>query len=322
VPLIILSIFLGIFAVAALVLTTIGANKSKQVNLRLAALDQEFAPTAYEEKVTDIRRYQKKLSAIPWLNSWLTKMNLAAASSLFLYQAGVSLSLGNLLAISAGGAFALACLLYLRFGATLATLLMSAGFLPLPFLYVRFKRSKRLTQLEQQLPEALAMMASALRVGHSLVASLGAVAQESPEPINAEMRKCFDEQNYGIDLRTALLNLTGRVPIQDYRIFVAAVLIQKESGGNLAEVLEKVSQTTRERFRLKKQVSVHTAQGRMTGWILSILPLALGCGMYFVNPDGMSILWKRPIGLKMLYTAIGMDIVGALIIRKIVSIRV
>jgi tight adherence protein B len=136
------------------------------------------------------------------------------------------------------------------------------------------------------------------------------------------MRKCFDEQNYGVDLRTALVNLTERVPIQDFRIFVAAVMIQKESGGNLAEVLEKVAQTTRERFRLKKQVSVHTAQGRMTGWVLSILPLALGLIMYFVNPDGMSVLWTRPMGVKLLYTAIGMEVVGALIIRKVVSIRV
>ena len=99
------------------------------------------------------------------------------------------------------------------------------------------------------------------------------------------------------------------------------MLIQKESGGNLAEVLEKVAQTTRERFRLKKQVSVHTAQGRMTGWILSLLPVLLGLGMYLVNPDGMSVLWKRPLGLKMLYTAAGMEVVGALIIRKIVAIR-
>jgi tight adherence protein B len=99
-------------------------------------------------------------------------------------------------------------------------------------------------------------------------------------------------------------------------------LIQKESGGNLAEVLEKVAQTTRERFRLKKQVSVHTAQGRMTGWILSLLPVLLGVGMYFLNPDGMSVLWKRPLGLKLLYTAAGMEVVGALIIRKIVAIQV
>ena len=166
------------------------------------------------------------------------------------------------------------------------------------------------------------MIASALRVGHSLVAGLGAVAQESPEPIASEIRKCFEEQNYGIDLRTSLTNLTRRVPVQDFRIFVAAVLIQRESGGNLAEVLEKVVQTARDRFRLKKQVSVHTAQGRMTGWVLSLLPLTIGFAMYLMNPDGMSILWTRPIGLKMLYVASGMDLVGALIIRKIVAIRV
>jgi tight adherence protein B len=224
--------------------------------------------------------------------------------------------------ISVAGTAVLAGVLYLRFGGTFPALLLSGAFLPLPFLYVRRARTKRLFKLEQQLPEALGMMVSALRVGHSLVASLGAVAQESAEPIRGEMRKCFDEQNFGVDLRTALLNLTERAPIQDFRIFVAAVLIQKESGGNLAEVLEKVAQTTRERFRLKKQVSVHTAQGRMTGWILSLLPVLLGVGMYFLNPDGMSVLWKRPLGLKLLYTAAGMEVVGALIIRKIVAIQV
>jgi tight adherence protein B len=320
--LIVLSICAGIFAVAVLVLMTTGTGTAKRVSLRLAAPDHEFAPTNDEEQTTDIRRVQKKLSTIPWLNHWLTGMNLASASNLYLYQAGVTLSCESLLVMSVAGAAALGGILVPRFGATLFTLVLSACLLPLPFLYVRMKRAKRLSRLEQQLPEALGMMVSALRVGHSLIASIGAVAQESSDPIGGEMRKCFDEQNYGVDLRTALVNLTERAPIQDLRIFVAAVLIQKESGGNLAEVLEKVAQTTRERFRLKRQVSVHTAQGRMTGWILSLLPVALGVGMYFVNPDGISVLWKRSVGLKMLYTAAGMDIIGALIIRKIVGIRV
>jgi tight adherence protein B len=252
----------------------------------------------------------------------LTKLNLASVSSLYLYQAGMTLTLGTLVLTSLAGFAFLGYLLYLRWGAGLPALLVSAGFLPLPFLYVRHRRAKRLSKMEQQLPEALGMIVSALRVGHSLIASLGAVAQDCREPISGEIRKCFEEQNYGADLRTALVHLTERAPIQDFRIFVAAVLIQKESGGNLAEVLEKVAETTRERFRLKKQVSVHTAQGRMTGWVLSLLPVGLGLAMYFVNPDGMSILWKRPIGLKLLYAAVSMDIVGGLIIRKIVRIRV
>jgi tight adherence protein B len=111
-------------------------------------------------------------------------------------------------------------------------------------------------------------------------------------------------------------------PVQDLRIFVAAVLIQKDSGGNLAEVLEKVAATTRERFRLRMQIRVRTAQGRMTGWILSLLPFGLGLGMYLVNPEGISLLWKHPVGLKLLYAAIGMDVLGAIVIRKIVGIRV
>jgi tight adherence protein B len=320
--LMVLAICVGSFAVAILVATLIGKGASKQVTTRLAALDNEFAPADGEEKSTDIRKAHRRLSAIPWLNHWLTELNLASVSSLYLYQAGVTLTLGTLVLTSIAGFAFLGYVLDLRLGAGLPALLLSAGFLPLPFLYVRHRRAKRLTKLEQQLPEALGMMVSALRVGHSLIASLGAVAQDSREPISGEIRKCFEEQNYGVDLRTALVNLTQRAPIQDFRIFVAAVLIQKESGGNLAEVLEKVAETTRERFRLKKQVSVHTAQGRMTGWILSLLPVGLGFAMYLVNPDGMSILWKSSVGLKLLYTAIGMDIAGALIIRKIVRIRV
>ena len=320
--LMVLAICVGSFAVAILVATLIGKGASKQVTTRLAALDNEFAPADGEEKSTDIRKAHRRLSAIPWLNHWLTELNLASVSSLYLYQAGVTLTLGTLVLTSIAGFAFLGYVLYWRLGAALPALLLSAGFLPLPFLYVRHRRAKRLSKLEQQLPEALGMMVSALRVGHSLIASLGAVAQDSREPISGEIRKCFEEQNYGVDLRTALVNLTQRAPIQDFRIFVAAVLIQKESGGNLAEVLENVAQTTRERFRLKKQVSVHTAQGRMTGWILSLLPVGLGFAMYLVNPDGMSILWKSSVGLKLLYTAIGMDIAGALIIRKIVRIRV
>jgi len=320
--LIVLSICVGTLAGAVLAAMLAGKGASKPGISRLAALDHEFGPTEYEEKITDIRKHQRRLSAIPWFNHWLTRLNLAPASSLYLYQAGVTQTLGTLVLTSIAGFVFLGYILYWRWEAALPALLVAAGFLPLPFLYVRHRRTKRLAKMEQQLPEALGMMVSALRVGHSLIASLGAVAQDCHEPISGEIRKCFEEQNYGIDLRTALVNLTERAPIQDFRIFAAAVLIQKESGGNLAEVLENVAQTTRERFRLKKQVSVHTAQGRMTGWILSLLPVGLGLAMYFVNPDGMSVLWKRPMGLKLLYTAIGMDIVGALIIRKIVRIRV
>jgi tight adherence protein B len=320
--LIVFAICLIFFAAAVLVIVTFRSGPSKRVNMRLAALDHEFAPTDQEETAADIQRPPQRLTASPWLNRWLARMNLAAKASLFLYQANVKTTLGSLVLASLTLSAVLGYAWYWQSGQAFTALLVFAACLPLPFAFVQRMRTKRLFTLEQQLPEALSMVVSALRVGHSLVASLGAVAQESPDPIAGEMRKCFEEQNYGVDLRTSLTNLTRRVPVQDYRIFVAAVMVQKESGGNLAEVLDKVALTARERFRLKKQVSVHTAQGRMTGWILSFLPVIIGLAMYLMNPDGMSVLWKSETGLKMLYVATGMDVVGALIIRKIVNIRV
>jgi tight adherence protein B len=128
--------------------------------------------------------------------------------------------------------------------------------------------------------------------------------------------------NYGLELKSALDNLVTRVPLQDVKIVTTAVLIQRESGGNLAEVLDKTAQVIRERFRLKRQVSTHTAQGRLTGWILTMLPVVLGFILYLVNPDLMSNLWKKDLGLKLLYAAGSMIVVGGLIIRKIVNMDV
>ena len=185
-----------------------------------------------------------------------------------------------------------------------------------------FKRKKRLAKFEEGLPEALDLIVSALRVGHSLNSALGLVTRECPDPVGSEFRVCYDEQNYGLELKTALENMVTRMPTQDLQIVVTAVMIQKESGGNLAEVLEKTAEVIRERFRLKRQVSTHTAQGRLTGLILTFLPVVLGCALYFISPKMMSLLWTTPIGIKLLYISSGMIVVGGLIIRKIVNMDV
>jgi tight adherence protein B len=187
---------------------------------------------------------------------------------------------------------------------------------------VLYKRNKRLNLFQKGLPEALDLMVSALRAGHSLVAAIGSVARECADPIGCEFRACFEEQNYGLELKTALDNLINRVPLQDLRIFATAIMIQKESGGNLAEVLDKTAHVIRERFRLKRQVGVHTAQGRMTGWVLTLLPVILGIALYFVNPEMMSVLWKNPLGIKLLWSASIMIVIGGLIIRHIVNMDV
>jgi tight adherence protein B len=321
--LILVLVFLSVFVVIALVLTASGTGASQQAKQVIANLDAALASGRLEsrDQIVDIRK-DEMLSAIPWINRWLLKMELAPRVRTLLYQAGLKWTAGGLILMSTACFAVPAYLAYLRAGAVIFALLIGLlfGFAPLAF--VLYKRGQRFNQIEQELPESLDLMVSALRAGHSLVAALRLVAYESPQPISGEFRICFDEQNYGLELRTAMDNLVTRVPLQDLRIVVTAILIQKESGGNLAEVLDKASYVIRERFRLRRQVRVHTAQGRMTGWILSFLPLVLGLALYFVNPQTMSILWTRPIGIKLLYASGTMTIIGALIIRKIVNMEV
>ena len=316
-------VFFGIFVIVALLLIASGTGASQRTKQTLTLLASALAVGSreLEDQMVDIRKHEL-LSAIPWINRWLLKIELAPRLRVTLYQANVNWTAGGLLLMSAACFVIPSYLVYLRTGAFFFALAIGLvlGFVPL--LYVLHKRRQRFTKFEEELPEALNLMVSALRAGHSLVAALGLVGSESPEPIGSEFKICCDEQNYGLEMRTALDNLVTRVPLQDMRIVTTAILIQKESGGNLAEVLDKAAYLIRERFRLKRQVRIHTAQGRLTGWILSFLPIVLGVSLYLVNPENMSLLWRREIGIKLLYTAAGMTIAGALIIRKIVRMDV
>jgi tight adherence protein B len=316
-------VFLGIFAVVALLMIASGTGASQRTKQTLTLLRSALAVGTRElhDQIVDIRK-QELLSAVPWINRLLMKVELAPRLRATLYQANVKWTAGGLILMSVACFVFPAYLVYLRTGAIAFALLIGLLLGAAPFVYVLHKRRKRFNKFEEELPEALNLMVSALRAGHSLVAALGLVGSESPDPIGVEFKICCDEQNYGMELRTAMDNLLSRVPLQDMRIVATAILIQKESGGNLAEVLDKTAYVIRERFRLKRQVRIHTAQGRLTGWILSFLPIVLGIGLYIVDPDHLSLLWKREIGIKLLYASAAMTITGALIIRKIVSMEV
>lgn len=316
-------VFIGVFALIAipLIATTVGpAKKAKEVQSRLASALATEAPEQLD-LVLSLRK-NEQISSIPWLNQKLLQFELTPYFRRTLDQANLSWSAGRLLLMSlvcfAAGAYVVS----LRFPAFLpalgAGLLASMG----PFGYVLFMRSKRFGKFEAGLPEALDLMVGGLRAGHSLIAAMGLVGRECSDPVGTEFKTCFEEQNYGLELKTAIENLTVRVPLQDLKIVATAIMIQKESGGNLAEVLDKTSYVIRERFRLKRQVRTHTAQGRLTGWILSLLPVALGFALFTVNPTMMSILWTRQIGVELLWTSAGMTCVGGLIIRHIVNMDV
>lgn len=316
-------IFVLVFVFVALVASAIGSGASQQAKQVHDTLDSALATDSLEvrDQAIDLHK-SEQLSSIPWLNRKLLQFELTPRIQTLLYQADLKWSTGTLLAGS-GLCFAIgAYATYWRVGNFFLALPIGLLLGLAPLGWVFHKRTKRLGKFQQGLPEALDLMVSALRAGHSLVAAMGSVARESADPIGCEFKACFEEQNYGLEMKTALDNLINRVPLQDLRIFATAVMIQKESGGNLAEVLDKTSHVIRERFRLKRQVSVHTAQGRMTGIVLTLLPVVLGIALYIVNPDMMSILWKNPLGIKMLWTAGGLLVVGGLIIRKIVNMDV
>ena len=187
---------------------------------------------------------------------------------------------------------------------------------------VAWKRRKRFDQFEERFPDALDMFARAVRAGHAFTSAMEMVVKESPEPIAAEFSIVYDEQNFGIPLRDALIHLTDRIPLVDARFFVTTLNVQKESGGNLAEVLDQLSRVIRERFRIQRDVKVKTALGRMTAGILMSLPIAMLVMLMFLNPEYEMVLFSDPMGPTILAIAAGLQIVGAVILWHIVKIEV
>jgi tight adherence protein B len=191
-----------------------------------------------------------------------------------------------------------------------------------PFAWLLHKRSSRLKVFAGQLPEALELVARALRAGHSLAAGLHVVAEEMPSPIANEFNRVYEEQNLGIPIDEALKAMCERVPNLDLRFFVTSVCIQRMTGGDLAEILDKIGYVIRERFRILGQVKALTAEGRLSGVILMALPFLLFLIMLHIKYDYVEKLWTHPLGIKMSVTALIMQLFGALVIRKIVNIKV
>lgn len=314
-------VFLAVFALIGLLMAAIGGAKpSKRTQATLESVLKTFN-SGEREEIVDVQK-NHLLSSIPWLHRLLAQIRAAGKLRLLLDQADSKWTPGRLMLTSAACAIVTGYLIYRRTDVFAVSLFLALAGAAGPYLYILRKRGRRFRQFQRKLPETLDLMVSALRAGHSMMGALGAAAREAPEPIGREFRLCFEEQNFGIDMRTALQHLVERVPLQDVRMISTAMLINKESGGNLAEVLEKTGHVIRDRFRLQQQIRVHTAQGRLTGWILSFLPVVLGFAMYMVNAKYISLLFTHPTGHKIIAVALTMNVIGLLIIRKIIDIRV
>jgi tight adherence protein B len=239
-----------------------------------------------------------------------------------LEQADLNWTPGTFLIISFGLAAALAASAFILSGTAVTAVIAGLGGLMFPYLYVKRLKKRRIRQFEEQFPEAIDLLGRSIRAGHAFPTGLKVVAEESPEPMGAEFRQIFEEQKFGLPLEDSLLGLADRVDLVDVRIFVTAILVQREVGGNLAEILDKIAYTIRERFTLQRQIRVYTAQGRLTGYILAALPILLGLAITALNSEYMMILFEEPMGKVLIALAATLQFLGFLIIRRIIDIEI
>jgi tight adherence protein B len=260
------------------------------------------------------------LEASTFLQS-LKKLHLLDQVQLLILQGNVNWTLGRFLLLSLVFGVAGLGLGFLKWGVLGAPLLGWLGSM-MPYLYLKSKKKRRLKKFEKQLPDALDLMARGMKAGHSFSSSLQLASDGMPDPLGPEFFQTFQEHSHGMELNTALLNMCQRVDLQDLRFFATAVMIQRETGGNLTEILEKLSALIRERFQLRNQIMALTAEGRLSGWVLVALSPSIALILFYINPEYEMMLIRHPMGHIMTVMGLSAQLLGMLFIRKIVNIRV
>lgn len=255
-----------------------------------------------------------------WLEPLLLRFPRRQDMRHFLTQADVGWSVGTFVLLTVGFGAAVGIALLVSVGGWLVPLAGAVIGALFPYLNVSRKRKRRFARFEENFPEAIDLLGRAIRAGHAFSTGLRVVSEEAPEPISTEFRQVYEEQKFGLPLSESLLALADRLSMLDVRIFVTAVLIQLESGGNLAEILDNLSKIIRDRFRFRRQLRTHTAHGRMTGIVLGLAPIVAGVGMFVLNPEYMRVLFIEPLGRLMLAMAGGLQLIGFVAIRRIMDI--
>ena len=271
---------------------------------------------------TELIKAAERLSAVPSVDAALSRgRDMLGPIERLLTQSDSSLTVGSFLLICglAGCVTLTVAMLLTRYA--LIAVPLAAGAAGLPFVVMNWIRSRRVAKFEEQFPESLDMLARALRAGHAFTTGLLMVADEMPKPVGPEFRIIYDQQNYGLPMGDALKSFADRLPLLDAKFFATAVITQRDSGGNLAEVLDNLASVIRDRFKVKRQIKTISAHGRITGWVLSSVPPVLAFVMFLISPENMRVLWQDPLGVRMLAAAIVLQITGALIIRRLVQIE-
>jgi len=323
----VLYLVFGVFLFIAVVLLMEGAYlmwntskgpEAKRIARRLRVMSAGTDRVGEEVSILKSRM----LSQTPAIERLLLQAPRVKQLDRLLEQSGLTWSVAELLGLMLLAA-AVAAAIALYFGTTFFLALIAAVIMcALPFAYVFRARANRMVKIEQTLPDAMDLIGRALRAGHAFPTAVQMVGDELGDPIGGEFRTLFDEVNYGVSMQTALLNLAARVPVTDLRYFVIAVLIQRETGGNLAELLDNIAAIIRARLKLFGQIRVLSAEGKLSAWILTLLPIGVAVVMNVVNPAFISLLWKDPMGLRLVTGAVLLMIFGIFWMWRIVKIHV
>jgi len=285
------------------------------------ALRKRLGHAPRETVAAPLERPAQKLSNVGAVDLLLKRaVGVSGPLELLVTQSGLKITVGTLVLSAAFTG----CVAYLIVKSVTYYTYLGLAAIPfgamIPFIVVRQFRRARLDKFEEQFPESIELIARALRAGHAFPTGLQMVADEVPEPVGSEFKLVYDRQNFGMPMSEALKGMAERVPVLDARFFVTAVLTQRETGGNLSEVLDNLASVMRDRFKVRRQVRVITAHGRTTGWILAGLPPALAGVLCLIAPEQMKLLVTDPLGIKMVSVAAMMQITGTIIIRKLVNI--
>lgn len=313
-------VFLAVTLAAFAVISLFDERKAQARILRDRLTAADKAAEQPPPEVALLR--DEMLSRIPAVDTLLRRSERVSALQKTLAQGAVDIRAGNFLMLCVLSALALAVVGMIAGGSLIFGWAGGMlGFL-LPYGWASHQRTKRFAKFEEKFPEAIDTLARAVRAGHAFTTALEMIANEIAEPVASEFRQLYEEQKFGLPVRDALINLTERVPLVDVKFFVTAVMLQRETGGNLAEILDNLSYVIRERFKILRQVRVHTAQGRLTMVLLMALPPTIVAIMYTVNRGFIQPLFTDPIGHALIVGGITLQTIGYFVIRKIIRIQV
>jgi tight adherence protein B len=304
-----------------LLLATRPAGPSKSARQRLTSI--RHSVNAQKAGVRDIELEQNhERDYAARLGDLLARYEFAKKLKLLIVHANSSATVGSTVLASIGSALAAALAAFLYFRSLPAAAAAAVVASSIPYLLLRRKRSKRLKAFNDALPGAIELMARALRAGHAIGTSIELIADQSPQPLAGEFAQVYQQQRVGLQFRDALLQMGARVPSRDLQFLITAILVQKETGGDLTEILDRASHVIRERIRIEGEVRTHSAQGRLTGWILGLLPVVMLVLINIVSPGYSTVLFHDPTGQKLLAAGSVLIVIGGLVIRKIVDVQV